>query len=115
MVQLLLNAGALEDDGFRRAVELAEGEEHFAVADLLRQYVAGCGIAADGVVDAMEDVLSLEWSNREGVSGGDQGTGASRVSLPEGEQLVGEERNLWPEDCWERFTGADGFIEEEYY
>ena len=105
MVQLLLNAGAVEADRFRRAIELAEEEEHFAAADLLRQHAAGCGIVAAGVVETMEDALSWEW---------EEGVGASQVGFLGGEHSAGvegngaEEEGMWPEDCWEQITGVGG-------
>ena len=119
MVQLLLNAGAAEEDGFRRAVELAEGEEHFAAADLLRRHAAEWGIMAAEVVSPVEDGLEWEWSNQEWVSGGEGGAGASQVGFPGGEHGAGvdgnggEEEDMWPEDCWERITGVGGLVGEE--
>ncbi|KAK1967650.1 hypothetical protein LY78DRAFT_668886 [Colletotrichum sublineola] len=56
MVRFLINAGAVGDTekGFSRAIELAENEYHFTVADFLREQQdlsAGFGMGMDGMFD----------------------------------------------------------------
>ncbi|KAK3293095.1 ankyrin repeat-containing domain protein [Chaetomium fimeti] len=120
MVQLLLNAGATtHGDACTRAIELAEVEENFAIADFLRMRAAGDGTVAAEPMTVAEDLFQWESNNEEDFSSGRvggvhvqagdlTGEGMGGVEWDEGDAVEEELSANLPDDYWDWILGVGG-------